>query len=115
MVRRNLILIYRPGVGYDRDFDEISAKAHGLDPSIVVFTLPNNLKTDLAAQNWRYPTLTVALSSSFKLPILRGPVLKNQQVEKLAQQDVFRKHGHQLERDLSDAELADLTAFLRSL
>ena len=93
MVRRNLILVYRPGVGYDRDFDEISAKAHVLDPSIVIFTLPNNLKTDLAAQNWRYPTLTVALSSSFKLPILRGPVLKNQQVEKLAQQDVFRKHG----------------------
>lgn len=29
--------------------------------------------------------------------------------------EVFRKHGHQLESDLSDAELADLTAFLRSL
>ncbi|MFO0905516.1 MAG: cytochrome c peroxidase [Pirellulales bacterium] len=29
--------------------------------------------------------------------------------------EVFRKHGHQLERELSDAELSDLTSFLRSL
>lgn len=93
MARRNLILIHRSGKGYVRDWDEISAKAHVLDPSIVIFALPANLKTELAAQNWQYPTLIVALSSSFKLPIIRGTVLKNQQVEKLAQQTVFRKHG----------------------
>jgi hypothetical protein len=93
MARRNLILIHRPGAGYVRDFDEISAKAHVLDPSIVIFLLPSNLKTDLDDRNWQYPTLTVALSPSFKLPIRRGTVLKNQWVEKLAQQAVFRKHG----------------------
>jgi hypothetical protein len=93
MVRRNLILIHRPGAGYIRDFDEISAKTHVLDPSIVIFTLPANLKADLGAQNWRYPTLTIALTSNFRLPILRGRLLKSQQVEKLAQQAVFRRNA----------------------
>lgn len=93
MARRNLIVIHRSGGGYIRDFDEISAKAHLLDPSIVIFTLPASLKTSLASQNWRYPTLTIALSSNFRLPILRGTILKSQQVEKLAQQAVFRRNG----------------------
>lgn len=93
MIRRNLILIHPPGAGYNRDFEEISAKAHALDRSLVIFTLPASLNTDLGAHNWRYPTLTVALSLSFRLSILRGAMLKSEQVEKLTQQAVFRKYA----------------------
>lgn len=57
-------------------------------------------------------------NTHFNPPSLRGvghraPYFHDNSAASL--EDVFRKHGHQLERDLSDAELADLTAFLRSL
>ena len=35
----------------------------------------------------------MALTPKYKLPIKRGPILKNHQIGKLAQQDILRKHG----------------------
>lgn len=57
-------------------------------------------------------------NTHFNPPSLRGvghraPYFHDNSAASL--EDVFRKHGHQIDRDLSDAELADLTAFLRSL
>jgi len=43
----------------------------------------------------------------------RGPFFHDNRAKHLA--DVFRTFGHQLDRELDDAELADLLAFLRSL
>jgi hypothetical protein len=92
MTRRNLILIHR-GVAYERDFNEIAEKVNALDRSITVFALPAKLDAAIPAAEWRYPTLTVAMTSKFKLPIKRGPIMKNQQIGKLAQQDILRQHG----------------------
>jgi hypothetical protein len=92
MTKRNLIIIHR-GPAYERDFDEIAAKVHALDRNITVYHLPDNLKVEFPVGTWQHPTLTVSLSSRFRLPVRRGPLLKNYQVEKLAQQEVFRKNG----------------------
>ena len=92
MIKRNLIIIHR-GPEYERDFDELAAKINALDRDITVYHLPATLKVELPIAAWQHPTLTVSLSSKFRLPIRRGPVLKNYQVEKLAQQEVFRKNG----------------------
>lgn len=43
----------------------------------------------------------------------RGPYFHDSRAEDLV--DVFQEHGHQIEGGLSDGQLADLTAFLRSL
>jgi hypothetical protein len=87
MTRRNLILIYR-GLAYDRDFNEIAERVHSHDPRITIFSLPANLETTIPDAEWRYPTLTVALTAKYKLPIKRGPILQNHQIGKLAQQDI---------------------------
>lgn len=89
---RNLILIHR-GLEYARDFDEIAAKVNARDRSISVYHLPGALKADLPVSAWQYPTLTVSLVSKFRLPVRRGPVLKNEAIEKLAQQEIFRRNG----------------------
>lgn len=92
MTKRNLILIHR-GPEYEKDFDEIAAKVNALDRDITVYHLPGNLRVELPMSAWQYPTLTVALMSKFRLPIRRGPILRNHAIEKLIQQDIFRKNG----------------------
>ncbi len=92
MTRRNLILIHR-GIAYERDFEEIAEKVHALDRSITVYCVPANVDANIPDAEWRYPTLTVALTPKYKLPIKRGHVLKNHQIGKLAQQDTLRNHG----------------------
>jgi cytochrome c peroxidase len=57
-------------------------------------------------------------NTQFNPPSLRGvgqraPYFHDNSAANL--EEVFKKHGHQLDRDLEDSELADLTAFLRSL
>jgi hypothetical protein len=42
---------------------------------------------------WLWPTLIVALTPQYRLQIKRGTVLKNSQVEKLAQYEMFRRAG----------------------
>ena len=91
MTRRNLILIHRGHA--DRDFREIAEKVHALDSSITIFCVPASLEAKIPDAEWRYPTLTVATTWNFNLPIKRGPVLKNHQIGKLAQQDILRQHG----------------------
>lgn len=91
MTSRNLIIIHR-GPDYQRDFDEIATKVRSLDPMINVYHLPSLLKTELPKAAWRHPTLTVSLTPEFRLPIKRGPVLRNQPIEKLIQADIFRRH-----------------------
>ena len=92
--RRNLILIHR-GPEYQNDFTEIGQKVIALDASIAVFHLPARLVTELPAGAWQYPTLTVALTSQFRLPIRRGPILRNTPIDKLVQQEIFRRNGIQ--------------------
>lgn len=92
MTKCNLIIVHR-GPEYEPDFDEIAAKVNALDKNITVYHLPASLKTELPESAWKHPSLTVALTSEFRLPIRRGPILRNVAIEKLIQQDVFRKHG----------------------
>jgi hypothetical protein len=92
VTKRNLIIIHR-GPEYERDFDEIAAKVNALDRDITVYHLPAALKVELPVSAWQYPTLTVSLSSKFRIPIRRGPILKNYAIEKMAQQEMFRKHN----------------------
>lgn len=92
MPKRNLILIHR-GPEYEKDFDEIATKVNQLDRSITVYHLPAGLDTELPIAAWQNPTLTVALTSKFRIPIKRGPILKNFAISKLAQQEIFRKNG----------------------
>lgn len=92
MSLRNLVLIHR-GPEYEKDFDEIAAKVNALDRHITVYHLPAALDAELPVSAWQYPTLTVSLTSRFRIPIRRGPVLKNRAIGKLAQQEVFRQHG----------------------
>lgn len=92
MTKRNLILIHR-GPEYERDFDDIARKVNALDRDITVYHVPGSLRSELPVSAWQYPTLTVALMSKFRLPIRRGPILKNHAIEKLDQQTLFRQHG----------------------
>lgn len=92
MAQRTLIIIHR-GPDYERDFDEIAAKIHALDRGITVYHLPAGHRTELPESAWRHPSLCVALVSRFRVPIRRGPVLRNQKIGKLAQQEIFRRHG----------------------
>lgn len=91
MTKRNLILIHR-GPEYERDFDEIATLVNSIDRDITVYHLPNDLKVELPVSAWQYPTLTVALTSKFYLPVRRGPVLRNRSFSKLAQQSIFRQN-----------------------
>lgn len=92
MIRRNLVLIHR-GPGYARDFSDIGRKVIARDPSIAVFHLPVKLKAELPAEAWSRPTLTVALSRDFVIPIRRGPILRNRPIGKLEQQEIFRRNA----------------------
>jgi hypothetical protein len=92
MTRRNLILIHR-GPEYEEDFLEIVSRVRALDGDISVYPVPSSMGEELPESVWQFPTLTIALVAKFKVPIRRGPVLKNHSIEKLEQQALFRKHG----------------------
>lgn len=92
MPKRNLIIIHR-GPEYQRDFDVIATKVNALDRNITVFHLPSNLKTDIPASAWQHPTLTISLDDLFRIPILRGPIIRSSAVQKLGQQDIFRRNA----------------------
>ena len=92
MSQRNLILVHR-GKNYEQDIGEIAGKVNALDRSITVYHLSAEVETDLPASAWQYPTLTVSLSSKFRIPVRRGPILSNRAIGKLTQQDTFRRNG----------------------
>jgi hypothetical protein len=92
VTKRNLIIIHR-GPEYQRDFDEIAGKVLALDRNISIYSVPSAFTGALPPAIWQQPTLTVALLAKFRVEIRRGPILKNRAIEKLAQQEVFRKHG----------------------
>ena len=92
MTRRNLILIHR-GPEYEQDFAEISAKVFALDPDITIYSLATRSTEQLPEAAWQRPTLTVALNAKFYLKVKRGPVLKNYQIDKLAQHRIFAEAG----------------------
>jgi len=92
MTRKNLILLYR-GPEYHQDFEEIADKVHALDPDITVFFLFAGLDAALPDAEWEHPTLTIALCSEFKLPVRRGPILRNHLIDKLDQQDILRRNN----------------------
>jgi hypothetical protein len=92
MAKRNLILIHR-GPEYVDDFKEIAQKVRALDKSIDVYSIPHESAAQLASLVWMWPTLVVALMSQFRLQVKRGTVLRNFEIEKLAQYEMFRKAG----------------------
>lgn len=92
MTARNLVLIHR-GPEYEQDFDEIAQLVNAADKNITVYHLPARLDAELPVSAWQYPTLTVSLSSRFRLPVRRGPIIKSGAIQKLIQQDVFRRNG----------------------
>lgn len=91
MPRRNLILIHR-GREYEQDFKEIAQKIIAIDKGINVITL-SPTAAQLPALAWTWPTLVVALISHYALQVRRGTVLRNSQIEKLDQYEIFRKSG----------------------
>lgn len=91
-MRRNLILIHR-GEAYQRDFAEIAQRITALDPRINVICLRSKQVEELPADVWRHPTLTVAFFAKYRLNVVRGPVLANRTISKLAQQEIFRRHA----------------------
>jgi hypothetical protein len=92
MAKRNLILIHR-GPEYEQDFKEIARKVTAIDKDITVYALGNSSMAQLPSLAWMWPTLVVALTSQYRLQVKRGTVLKNSQVEKFAQYEMFRKAG----------------------
>lgn len=92
MTRRNLVLIHR-GPAYAADFTAIGRKVAAREPAISVYHLPVTLRADLPAEAWMHPTLTLAFSRDFLLPVKRGPVLANRPIGKLEQEAIFRRHG----------------------
>jgi hypothetical protein len=92
MPKRNLILIHR-GPQYEQDFKEIARKVTAIDKDVTVYVLSNSSMTQLPPLAWMWPTLVVALTSQYRLQVKRGTVLKNSQVEKFAQYEMFRKAG----------------------
>lgn len=92
MTKRTLILIHR-GPEYEQDFLEIARRVCAIDRDITVYPVHSSMRAELPGSAWQHPTLTVALLAKFKVPIRRGPVFKNQAIEKLDQQALFRKNG----------------------
>lgn len=89
---RNLILIHRSGAHYEQDFAGIARRIAALGQGIrVLCTGPR--QPALPPEVWRNPTLTVAFLAKYKLKVERGPVLANRTIGKLAQQEIFRRHG----------------------
>lgn len=92
MAKRNLILIHR-GPEYEQDFTEIARKIRAIDANIAVYAMSLSYAKPLPLMAWIYPTLVVSLVPEFKQQIKRGTVLKNYQIEKLAQHKIFREAG----------------------
>jgi len=92
MAKRNLILIHR-GPEYEQDFKEIARKVTAIDKGITVYALANSSMTQLPSLAWMWPTLVVALTPEYRLQVKRGTVLRNSQIEKFAQHEMFRKAG----------------------
>jgi hypothetical protein len=90
MTRRNLVLVHR-GPEYEQDFQEISEKIFAMDPDITIYALSAGSDDQLPEAAWQWPTLTVAFTSRYKLKVRRGLILNNYQIDKLAQQKIFRE------------------------
>ncbi|MFN4143364.1 hypothetical protein [Aestuariivirga sp.] len=92
MDRLNLILIHR-GPEYQRDFEEIAEKVFARDPAITVYCVPVQMTAPLPESAWERPALTVALTSAFGTVIRRGPILRNQAIDKFTQAAMARAAG----------------------
>jgi hypothetical protein len=92
MSKRNLILIHR-GPHYAKDFGEIAQKVKAIDRSIDFYSVSNVSAEQLPSIVWMWPTLVVALVSNIRMQVKRGTVLRQQQIEKLAQYKKFRQAG----------------------
>jgi hypothetical protein len=92
MSEYNLVVIHR-GSDYVRDFDEVAGKISAIDPAISVFCIDKSTSHVMPDNAWKRPTLTVALQSTFKANIKRGPLLKNRPILKPGQHKVFVDAG----------------------
>jgi len=92
MTRRNLIIIHR-GPDYEADFDAISQKVFALDDDITIYSVPAKLEAQLPPEVWRHPTLTVALTTDYRLKIARGPILANRAIDKITQAKRMQEAG----------------------
>jgi hypothetical protein len=92
MPKRNLILIHR-GPEYEQDFKEIARKVTAIDKDITVYSVADSAMAQLPSLAWLWPTLVVAFTPTYRLHVKRGTILKNSQIEKVAQYEIFRKGG----------------------
>ena len=92
MAKRNLILIHR-GPEYEQDFTEIARKVTAIDKDITAYSVDHSSTAQLPSLVWLWPTLVVAFTPQYRLHVKRGTILKNSQIEKLAQYETFRKAG----------------------
>jgi hypothetical protein len=88
-----LILIHRPGSEYEADFGEICAKVETLDPQIAAFSTDARSQAPISYREWQRPTLVVSMLEAWSFQVLRGTVLCNYEVDKLAQTKILREAG----------------------
>ena len=80
---RNLILITQPGRQDPKDFEEIAELVTKRDRYIKVFIVtPEHTSDDIKREDWKHPTLTVALGSAGNFEPKRGKIFYNRQVSK---------------------------------
>ena len=92
MSERNLIVIHR-GPEYARDFEEIAQKIGAIEPAISVFCIDQTASRIMPDDAWDRPTLTVALTTKYKVDIRRGPILTSRSILKPGQHRIFQDAG----------------------
>ena len=99
---RNLILITQPGRQDPEDFEEIAERVRKLDRYIKVFVLtPMNFSDDIKREDWRNPTLTVALGTMGNFSPKRGRFFYNRQISKERQAELFTSNGIRTPRTIA--------------
>jgi hypothetical protein len=92
MPEQNLVIIHR-GPEYERDFQEIAEKISAIEPKVSVYPVEQRASHAMPDEDWKRPTLTVALAAHFKADIRRGPILMNRNIHKPEQYKAFVQAG----------------------
>ena len=99
---RNLVLITHPGRQDPKDFEEIAERVRKFDRYIKVFVFtPENTSDDIKREDWRNPTLTVALGTMGNFDPKRGRFFYNRQISKERQVELFASDGIRTPRTIA--------------
>jgi hypothetical protein len=99
---RNLILIAQPGKQDPKDFEEIAERVRKLDRYIRVFVITTkNTCDDIKREDWRNPTLTVALGTMGSFNPKRGRFFYNRTISKERQVELFTSDGIRTPRTIA--------------